>query len=85
MEVDLGVDECCGHNGTWAMKKENFKDSLRIGSKAFDKIKSNEHDIIATDCPLAAIQLEQGIGEPTLHTIQVIARAYEEDGFNRGA
>ncbi len=75
------VDECCGHNGTWAMKKEHFADSMKIGSKAFDKIKTGEHDIIATDCPLAAIQLEQGTGEGILHTIQVLARAYEEDGF----
>lgn len=75
------VDECCGHNGTWAMKKENFTDSMRIGSKAFDKIKKGEADVIATDCPLAAIQLEQGIGEEVIHTIQVLARAYKEDGF----
>lgn len=75
------VDECCGHNGTWAMKKENFKDSMKIGSKAFDRIKAAEHDIIASDCPLAAIQLEQGLNEPVLHTIQVLARAYREDGF----
>jgi len=75
------IDECCGHNGTWAMKKEHFQDSLRIGSKAFDKIKTNEHDIVATDCPLAAIQLKQGTGEEILHTIQVLARAYDEDGF----
>jgi Fe-S oxidoreductase len=75
------VDECCGHNGTWAMKKENFKDSLRIGRKAFDKIKTNEHDTVASDCPLAAVQIKQGTGEETLHTIQVLARAYREDGF----
>jgi glycerol-3-phosphate dehydrogenase subunit C len=76
------VDECCGHNGTWAMKKDNFHDSIKIGSKAFDRIKAAEHDIIATDCPLAAIQLEQGLGEPVMHTIQVLARAYREDGFD---
>jgi Fe-S oxidoreductase len=76
------IDECCGHNGTWAMKKEHFKDSMRIGAKAFNKIKDNEHDIVATDCPLAAIQLEQGIEEEVVHTIQVLARAYREAGFS---
>lgn len=75
------VDECCGHNGTWAMKKQNFEDSMRIGKKAFDKIKNNEHDIVASDCPLAAVQINQGTGEETLHTIQVLARAYRDDGF----
>ena len=65
------------------MKKENFSDSMRIGTKAFDKIKKGGADIIATDCPLAAIQLEQGIGEEVIHTIQVLARAYREDGFQK--
>lgn len=77
------VDECCGHNGTWAMKKQHFEDSMRIGQKAFDKIKNNEHDTVATDCPLAAIQLEQGTGEKILHTVQILARAYKEDGFEK--
>jgi Fe-S oxidoreductase len=77
------VDECCGHNGTWAMKKENFDDSMRIGNKAFEKIKNNEHDLIASDCPLAAVQIKQGTEEETLHTIQVLARAYREDGFEQ--
>jgi len=77
------VDECCGHNGTWAMKKENFENSLRLGAKAFDKIKESASDVIATDCPLAAIQLEQGTGENVIHTIQVLARAYQEDGFEK--
>ena len=75
------VDECCGHNGTWAMKKENFKDSMRIGSRAFDRIREAEHDIIASDCPLAAIQIGQALGEPVLHPVQVLARAYRESGF----
>jgi Fe-S oxidoreductase len=56
---------------------------MRIGSKAFDKIKKGEADIVATDCPLAAIQLEQGIGEEVIHTIQVLARAYRDDGFKK--
>ena len=77
------VDECCGHNGTWAMKKEHFNNSLRIGARAFEKIQSQEHDLIATDCPLAVLQIEQGTGETALHTIQVLARAYREDGFSK--
>ncbi len=75
------VDECCGHNGTWAMKRENFADSMRIGSKAFEKIKENEHDIVASDCPLAAVQLKQGTGEDVLHPVQVLAKAYRGEEF----
>ncbi len=77
------VDECCGHNGTWAMKKEHFEDSMRIGSRAFDRIREAEHDVIVSDCPLAAIQIEQALGEAVLHPVQVLARAYRADGFSR--
>lgn len=77
------VDECCGHNGTWSMKKENFADSMRIGKRAFDLIQEEPHDVIASDCPLAAVQIEQGTGELALHPIQILARAYREDGFDK--
>lgn len=29
------VEECSGHDGTWAMKKGNFEQSLKWGSRAF--------------------------------------------------
>lgn len=75
------IDECCGHNGTWAMKRENFVDSLRIGEAAFSKIRNAAHDIIVSDCPLAAVQIRQALGEQVLHPMEVLARAYRPDGF----
>jgi Fe-S oxidoreductase len=77
-EVEL-VTECCGHDGTWAMKKENFDLSLKWGGKAFAGMKGEA--LMTTDCPLAAIQFEQVLGERPLHPLQVLARAYREDGF----
>lgn len=72
------VAECCGHDGTWAMKTEYFELSLKTGQKAFDSLKAQQADRVATDCPLAAIQLQQGmdLDEPAIHPIQVLARAY---------
>ncbi|MFN3603454.1 MAG: heterodisulfide reductase-related iron-sulfur binding cluster [Leptonema sp. (in: bacteria)] len=80
------VAECCGHNGTWSMKKENFELSLEYGKKAFSNLKSKEANWISTDCPLAALQLKQGMNlkEIPLHPIQILAKAYrkkEEGGF----
>ena len=80
------VDECCGHNGTWAMKEEYFEMSLEAGKRAFDGLKEKEASHIATDCPLAAIQIEQGmgLGERPDHPVQILARAYrkpEDGGF----
>ncbi|MCZ6531729.1 MAG: heterodisulfide reductase-related iron-sulfur binding cluster [SAR324 cluster bacterium] len=77
-EVEL-VTECCGHNGTWAMKKEYFDLSLQAGRKAFAGMEGEA--LMTTDCPLAAIQFEQATGRRPLHPLQVLARAYREDGF----
>ena len=79
-EVEL-VTECCGHDGTWAMKKEWFDLSLESGRKAFDGVEAHPDGVMVTDCPLAAIQFEQATGRRPIHPLQVLARAYREDGF----
>ena len=85
-EVEL-VAECCGHDGTWAMKREYFMMSLEAGRKAFDGMKeraasgNGRTGIMTTDCPLAAIQFQQATGVKPLHPLQVLARAYRADGF----
>jgi glycerol-3-phosphate dehydrogenase subunit C len=73
--------ECCGHDGTYAMKVESFEDSKRIGQKAFDGMKESNAEVWATDCPLAAIQFKQFAGVRPLHPMSILARAYREDGF----
>jgi Fe-S oxidoreductase len=75
------VAECCGHDGTWAMKKEYFQLALKNGRKAFDGMKEADADLWTTDCPLAAIQFEQACGKKPLHPIEVLDRAYQPDGF----
>jgi len=75
------VEQCCGHDGTWAMKKEFFPLSMLAGKKAFDEIKVAEPEVTATDCPLAAIHFEQALGSRPIHPVQVLVRAYREDGF----
>jgi len=75
------VMECCGHDGTYAMKVESFEASKRVGQKAFDGMTKHEADVWATECPLAAIQFEQHAGKRALHPMTVLARAYREDGF----
>lgn len=76
------VMECCGHDGTYAMKVEGFEPSQRIGKKAFDGMKdASEAKEWSTDCPLAAIQFEQHAGKKPLHPMTILRRAYEPDGF----
>jgi glycerol-3-phosphate dehydrogenase subunit C len=75
------VMECCGHDGTLAMKVEGFEYSKRVGEKAFEGMKKVENATFVTECPLAAIQFEQHAGQRALHPMTVLARAYRRDGF----
>ena len=75
------VEQCSAHDGTWAMKKEFFPLSMLTGKKAFDEMKEAQGEVMATDCPLAAIQFDQALGTRPIHPIQVLKRAYEPDGF----
>ena len=75
------VEQCCGHDGTWAMKKEFFPLSKLAGKKAFEEMAEAEAGVLATDCPLAAVQFDQALGRRPIHPIQVLARAYRQDGF----
>jgi Fe-S oxidoreductase len=78
-EVDA-VQECSGHDGTWSMRKEHFRDSLRWGQKAFDGMRATALGepcaLACTDCRLAALHLEQGAGRRTVHPVVALAHAY---------
>jgi Fe-S oxidoreductase len=69
-------EKCTAHDGTWAMKTEHFHDSLRIGKKSFDEVEEAAPKVVASDCPLAAIQIEQGTGRKTWHPIELVDAAY---------
>jgi Fe-S oxidoreductase len=76
------VAECCGHDGTWAMKREYYEHALANGAKAFEGMNAVEAELWTTDCPLAAIQFEQACGRSALHPVEVLDRAYRDDGFS---
>jgi glycerol-3-phosphate dehydrogenase subunit C len=75
------VMECCGHDGTHAMKTEGFEYSQRVGEKSFKAMTDAGAEIWATDCPLAALQFQQHAGVKPMHPISILARAYRKDGF----
>jgi Fe-S oxidoreductase len=73
--------ECCGHDGTHAMKVEGFENSKKVGQRAFEGMEAAGAEVWATDCPLAALQFQQHAGRKPLHPMSVLARAYRADGF----
>jgi Fe-S oxidoreductase len=70
------VERCSGHDGTWAMKAEYFEESMKVGKRLFDELTAANADLIASDCPLAGVQIGQGTGRPVLHPIEILRDAY---------
>ncbi len=70
------VERCSGHDGTWAMKAEYFEESMKVGRKLFDGLAGAAAEVVASDCPLAGVQIRQGMGVPVLHPIEVLRIAY---------
>lgn len=85
MELIPGAEvsrmQCCsGHDGSWSVRKENFEASMKVGKPLFKFLKADDA-CTATDCPLSAVQVQQGTGKKPVHPIVVMARAY---GLNVG-
>jgi len=76
------VEKCSGHDGAWSAKTEFFSLSMLIAEKAVRAICQQPADVVASDCPLAGLQLDQAGasahvgGNQTLHPIQIVRDAY---------
>jgi Fe-S oxidoreductase len=76
------IEKCSGHDGAWSAKTEFFEMSMKIAGKAVQAIEQAPADFVASDCPLAGLQLDQAGasahvgGKPTLHPIQIVRDAY---------
>jgi Fe-S oxidoreductase len=76
------IEKCSGHDGAWSAKKEFFPLSMNIAAKAARAITQTPADLVASDCPLAGLQLDQAGtpahvgGKATLHPIQIVRDAY---------
>jgi len=80
-QVEL-IEKCSGHDGSWGAKVEFFDMSMNIAKKALRPIVTSDPHVVASDCPLSALQLDQagatqhGKGSTTQHPIQIIRDAY---------
>jgi glycerol-3-phosphate dehydrogenase subunit C len=84
------IEKCSGHDGAWSAKTEFFGLSMQIADKAVRAIRQQPADVIASDCPLAGVQLDQAGasahvgGKGTRHPIQVVRDAYGLSEDNDG-
>src|SRR5438132_12919672 len=56
--VDV-VEKCSAVDGTWGFKTQYHELSLKLAKPLFDAITRADAPVTATDCPLAALQIEQ--------------------------
>jgi Fe-S oxidoreductase len=70
------IEKCSAVDGTWGMKKEYFQLSMKLAEPLIRRVREAGADRVATDCPLAALQIKQGTGIEVRHPIQVLAEAY---------
>jgi glycerol-3-phosphate dehydrogenase subunit C len=85
-EADIAVIErCSGHGGSWGVLKENFDVALKVGKPVARQAGKNGKAHLASECPLAATHILQGMelldGETkppaaAFHPIELVARAY---------
>ena len=77
-EVSI-IEQCSGHDGSWGIRKNNREMSLGIGKPLFEKTQALDADVVVSDCPLAGVQIEEGIGIKSVHSMQAMAKAYGLD------
>jgi Fe-S oxidoreductase len=70
------IERCSAVDGTWGFKKEYYPLSMKVAEPLFRDVREARPDRVATDCPLAGLQIAQGTGTEPRHPIQVLAEAY---------
>ncbi|MGQ9504376.1 MAG: anaerobic glycerol-3-phosphate dehydrogenase subunit C [Thermogutta sp.] len=76
VEVQDLPNGCSGMAGTFGIKAQNFRISLRTGWPIINSLRDRAIHAAVTECSMCRIQLEQGTRKPTLHPIKVLAAAY---------
>jgi Fe-S oxidoreductase len=72
------VDACSGVDGTWGMQERFYDESMKVASGMLERLDAAKPDWISTDCPLAALRIQKGIGVKALHPVVLLNRAYQE-------
>lgn len=79
------VERCSGHGGSWGIMKGNYETALKVGKTAAKNVLKSNAPFVASECPLAAEHILQGIEKQdpeaaakitATHPIELIAKAY---------
>jgi FAD/FMN-containing dehydrogenase/Fe-S oxidoreductase len=67
---------CSGMAGTFGLKRENYRASLRAGWGLIRAMRDPAVQFGTTECSACKIQMEQGTTKPTIHPLKILALAY---------
>jgi glycerol-3-phosphate dehydrogenase subunit C len=77
------IERCSGHGGSWGVKKGNFETAIKVGKPVARQVVKNAKHYVASECPLGAIHIAQGVGmidgaahPARVHPIELLARSY---------
>jgi len=72
------IERCSGHNGTYGVKTRFRAASMRIGRPVVQRVASAGAQHYASDCPMAAEQIESGLErpQPPEHPLRLLRIAY---------
>jgi len=72
------IERCSGHDGTYAVKSEFHKISMKICKPVVNRVEQANPDHYASDCPMAGHQIENGLqnGKKPEHPLSLLRQAY---------
>ena len=72
------IERCSGHDGTYAVKSEFHKISMKICKPVVNRVQQANPDHYASDCPMAGHQIENGLqsGKKPEHPLSLLRLAY---------
>ncbi|MGE0537344.1 MAG: anaerobic glycerol-3-phosphate dehydrogenase subunit C [Pirellulales bacterium] len=71
--IDKG---CSGMAGTFGLRQENFRNSLRAGIGLISAVRDRAVQVGTTECSACKLQMEQGTSKPTIHPLKLLALSY---------
>jgi Fe-S oxidoreductase len=74
------LEKCSGHDGTYGVKKEFRKSSVKIAQPIIKKLESGDYDSFTSDCPMVGAQIDsiQNNHIDYFHPMTLLRKAYGE-------
>jgi len=76
LDVEFINRGCSGMGGTYGLRRDQFRTSLRAGRLLLRRLKDDDIEIGSTECGACRIQMEQGLTKRTLHPIKFLSLGY---------